>query len=230
MYITEITNIYEDSPRKMNAIRRQDFYSKSDFQQCTISIGNVENHIAKYEGLLVHMRAAIGELWAVEDRARLTISQLLRRHQWGSEMKMATLEQLINSSFMEASVEIAKEAGDGRKPIDKRVWQQMVRRYLGNLKTMVRNNYTRVLAKRIRRLLDAREAYKCRPVYFVIKLLLGPRGNWKGIFAVSFVLNFAIFTLNAQFPVERSPPSDLTTATQTKMTRQKQTRKPWVMM
>jgi hypothetical protein len=57
----------------------------------------------------------------------------------------------------------------------------MVKRFVGNFKSIVKNNFIRVMAKRIRRLLGARDVYgKCRPVYFVIKLLLGPKQNGDG--------------------------------------------------
>jgi hypothetical protein len=118
-----------------------------------ISTGNLENRIAKYEGLLEHMRTVIGELCAGEDRVRLIILQLLRCHQWGSGMKMGTLGQLIYDSFMEESVQIAATVANQSI--------KGLKRYLNNPKTMVRNNYTRVLAKRIRPLLDVCEAYKC---------------------------------------------------------------------
>ena len=148
-------------------------------------MGNINNMIRPIEGLLPHIRSAITEMASIENAAREQIAFRLRMADWTSDVDVGTI---IKNSFDGAAGEVDKSKWSG---IASSLCVAEYERILhGEIQALVKNNFVRVLVKRFRRLINEPHA-KLRPLYNLVKLVLGPMGNWaKGNVYKIFIINF----------------------------------------
>ena len=164
--------------RKTNKDLRADKDAKMHFQRSTIRIGNLDNQFVSeklVDGFREHFIQSLYKLTEMENAARITIGIKLRQLDWQNEQLTAdNLLKIIWEAFLEARIPYSES------PISNTVViQQLQRFFIGNLKTIVKNHFERVLLKRFRRMLGIRGNDKCRPLWFLLKLVLGSVGSWK---------------------------------------------------
>ena len=128
-----------------------------------------------FPGLEAEFVNSLAILSDMENSARLLIGDRLRDWDWANvQMSSGELSKIISDAFLAA-----------RKPYlglvisISVVIQQLERFFVGNLKAIVKNNFDRVMIKRFRRLLEIPGSEKCRPLWFLLKLVLGSTGTWK---------------------------------------------------
>jgi hypothetical protein len=145
-------------------------------------MGDLAKKISAFTNLHQHIQEWIGRQCVIENKARLLIATALRKNHYESDMEII---KLIDISFsiaaQEAAQAVGDDWGDAQKNIgltDKRVLQQLQRRFEGNVKSLAKNNFARVLQLIFRKELDIDAATKCRPLYYLFKIVLGQSGQW----------------------------------------------------
>ena len=177
----------------MNDVKREDMNSQSMYQKSTIRMGQISKYRnEKLEDFWVFFSDIIAKIWSVEDAARLTVGKEFRQKSdadW-AEMSVQTLQEILKSAFDSAAEEPLEIETEDQVDVSSLVKQQWCRDFIGRLKTLVKNNFCRVLTMRCRRLLNVKQK-KCRPIYFLLKALLGRAGGWeKGtVFNLIFAAN-----------------------------------------
>lgn len=169
--------------RKQNPEHKADLESKKRYHPTSIRIGNVPNIIWPLEGWLEHLRRAILEMYRIADAARLRVGKWLRSINL-EKIEQAEFDAAIRSSFYAAAFDGLP--AEMRNLANSQLIEEYVRLNMGNIKTLSKNNFGRVLQKRFRRILAVLDEEsvshfkfgKLRPLYHMVKLVLGPTGKW----------------------------------------------------
>ena len=164
----------------MSAERAEDFSLKSQFQESTIRMGNVERVMRPIQGLHNHLKDAITKITAMENDARQHLARKLRAFPWNSDVTpVIDIAHEIKQSFEEAAANVERPRWTSTaSSLCLAEYERIVH---GELSAVAKNNFIRVLVKRFRFIIDEKHA-RLRPLYNLIKLVMGPSGNWaKGI-------------------------------------------------
>jgi hypothetical protein len=108
-------------------------------------MGDLAKKISTFTNLHQHIQEWIGRQCVIENKARLLIATALRKNHYESDMEII---KLIDISFLIAAQEAAQAVGDdwgdAQKNIgltDKRVLQQLQRRFEGNVKSLAKKQF-----------------------------------------------------------------------------------------
>ena len=141
-------------------------------------MGNLFRKMRPIGGFLDHLRNAITEIAAIENSARQHLSAGFRSFDFSTADQVA-IAKVIHDSFKMSAGEVDKEKWSSVSNAE--CLGEYERICTGELKAMVKNNLIRVLVKRFRYTIQEQHA-RLRPLYNLVKLTMGPMGNWaKGI-------------------------------------------------
>jgi hypothetical protein len=103
----------------------------------------------------------------------MIVAQQIRKLDWSDDKKLC---EQIGHAYSLAAAKVDPEFSG---VADQRGLQQMQVRLIGNLKSLTRNNFVRVLTKFFRKKLGVKTSQsKFRPAQFLQKIALGVPGRW----------------------------------------------------